>query len=631
MRQFKIYHHNVPFRINFFAVIIALFVFTGTACVSAGRPAQENVSQENVKRPDSFTQLDSYPRFTNRPLIAQFDLRIPMRDGIHLSADIYHPSDKQQHPTIFSLTPYNNNRPGTASISPPGNRGTMEEAWSWVQRGYAFVYVDVRGRYDSEGEFDPWRNDSEDGSDVISWIADQAWSNGKVATIGGSYGGMNQWLIAKQANPHHVAIVPYVAPVDGFYDLARFNGVPKVDLIYTWLMGMYGRVNQPRNGWDWRGIMGELPLNRLDWVAGRDMPIWRDWMTNDSFNDYWESMQTTGHHDGFDIPSFNVTGWFDGQVLGTTKGYEGAVRTGKLSDHKLIIGPWLHRVNAQTTIGERDYGPKAIIALDSIRNAWIDHILLDEPVPDQPNVLYFLPVRNEWREANGWPIPQTRSEKLYLDSNGAANTLQGNGVLKWNGPGNGPEDQFTYDPSDPVLTVSSRTAGSRSGIPPGSMDNRVVESREDVLVFTSEVLEEGMEMTGPMKATIFMSTDVMDTDIMVKLLDVYPDGQALNISHGAVRAKYRDSYTHPEPLEPGKVYALEVTMYPASNYFEPGHRLRIEITSSNFPNFGRNLNHMDSDTGTEIRIAKTRIYHSNQHPSHILLPVIPEGVTLPWR
>ena len=559
--------------------------------------------------------------YLDYPMRAQYDVKIPMRDAVRLSADIYRPLDSARHPTIFVLSPYNNN-----------SSRSLQNAWHFVKRGYAYVTVDARGRYDSEGEFDAWYDDSEDGSDVISWIAGRPWSNANVATMGGSYSGLNQWLMAKQNNAHHTAILGYVAPADGFFDLVRWNGVPKLDLIYTWLMGMYGRVNQPRAGWKWSKVMWELPLHTLDRVVGRTMPTWRAWMEHDVLDDYWTPLNMIGSYENFDIPSFNVTGWFDGQVPGVTKNYQGAVRTGRVSDHRLIIGPWLHGVNRNRSIGERDYGPQAIIPLDSIRDTWLDHRMLGKPRPNLPNVLYFLPVRNEWRTADGWPIPSTQFTQYYLDSRGGANTLLGDGVLQTQRTTSGPPDQFTYDPANPVPTVSSRTAGARGGIAQGSVDNRAVETRQDVLVYTSQQLSDGMEITGPVKAKIYFSTDVSDTDITVKLLDVYPDGRALNLSHGIARARYRSSYREPELLQPGRVYEIEVEMFPASNYFASGHRIRVEISSSNFPSFGRNLNTGgSSDTTAEMREAHTEIHHSADYPSHILLPVVPTGTTRRWR
>jgi putative CocE/NonD family hydrolase len=508
----------------------------------------------------------------------------------------------------------------------------MNGAWRWVRRGYAYAIADARGRFDSEGDFKPYRADGPDGSDIMNWIATQPWSNGKIATIGGSYGGKNQWMMAKENNPHHVAMAPYVAPQDEFHDTGRYNGVPKLDLMYTWMMGMDGRVRQSPAGWNWSALMRHLPLVTMDKLNGRDVPVWREWMEHDTLDDYWTPVQMRGFYDRFDIPSFNVTGWLEGQLKGTVQGYENAVRTGKNpSDHKLIIGPWLHGVNnpRNRKVGERDFGPDAIIELDRMRDAWLDHRMLGKPQPDQANVTYFLPVKNEWRKAEAWPIPSTSFTEYFLDSGGKANTLFGDGVLRTGTAGAGKYDELVYDPANPVPTVSSRTSGARGGLLQGPVDHRSIETRPDVLVYTSEPLREGLEITGPVKARVHISTDVPDTDITVKLLDVYPDGRALNLTEGIARARYRNSYSKPEMMEPGKVYAIEVELFPTSNYFEPGHRIRIEVSSSDFPNFGRNLNTgKNNETTTEMRTARTRIMHSKEHPSAIVLPVVPPGKTI---
>jgi len=555
--------------------------------------------------------------FTDFPMMVEYHVSVPLPDGVRLSADIYRPVGSVPVPTVFTLTPYNNN-----------GEGAMRNAWRFVKRGYAFVTVDVRGRYDSEGLFDPWRYDGEDGAAVVRWIAEQPWSSGRVATTGGSYSGMNQWLMAREGNPHHSAIVSYVAPADGFHDAVRFDGVPKVDLIYTWSAGMYGRVNQSRTGWNWGRLMRELPLQNLGEMAGRPIPFWTAWMEHDELDGWWEPIQMTGHYDGFNIPSFNVTGWWDGQLLGAVKNYTHAVRTGRAEDHVLIIGPWLHGVNRNRRIGARDYGPGAIIDLDELEDRWLDHRMLGKPLPDLPPVRYFLQGRNEWRDAEAWPLPDTRFTFFHLDSGGDANTLFGDGVLRRESPGNGPPDEFVYDPANPVRTVSSRTSGARGGIAQGSVDNRVVETREDVLVYTSEPLAAGVEITGPVTATIFFSTDVPDTDITVKLLEVEPDGRALNLSHGIARARYRESFESPRPLRPREVYDVQVTMFPTGIWIPAGHRIRVEVSSSNFPLFGRNLNiDSSSDTSTDHAVATTRIYHSPDHPSRIVLPLIHKPTT----
>ncbi|MBI4503528.1 MAG: CocE/NonD family hydrolase, partial [Gemmatimonadetes bacterium] len=334
-------------------------------------------------------------------------------------------------------------------------------------------------------------------------------------------------------------------------------------------------------------------------------------------------------YDRFKIPSFNVTGWLEGQLRGTIQGYENAVQVGKNpADHMLIVGPWLHGVNnpRNRKVSERDYGPTAIIDLNKIRDEWMDYRMLGKPRPNYPNVMYFVPVKNEWRRADVYPLPSTQYTKYYLESGGKANTLNGDGVLRTTSPGKGTADEFVYDPANPVPTLSSRTAGNRGGIPSGAVDYRPVEARPDVLVYTSSPLQEGVEITGPVTATIHFSTDVPDTDLSVKLLDVYPDGRSLILTEGIGRARFRSSYSKPELLEAGKTYAIEVELFPTSNYFEAGHRIRVEVTSSDFPNFGRNLNTgKNNETTTEMRVAHTRVLHSSAAPSHIVLPVIPSG------
>ncbi len=557
------------------------------------------------------------PALLAHPMSVQYDVQVPTRDGVHLSADVYRPADAARHPAIFELTPYNNNA-----------GDVMERAWHYVRQGYAFVPVDVRGRYDSEGKFDPWRTDGPDGSDVIDWIARQGWSDGHVATMGASYLGMDQWLVARENNPHHTALVSYVAPENGFRDVMRFDGVPKLDLIFTWAAGMYGHVNQSEAGWNWHAVMLGLPLTQLGERAGRPIPFWVDWMRHDREDAYWEPVSMSGHYGGFDKPSFNVTGWWDGQIIGTTSHFVNAERaSGHPERSMLVIGPWLHGVNRTRKLGERDYGPHAIIDLQGLQDRWLGHVMLGAPDPGLARVMYFLPVKNVWKTAAGWPVPETRFTAYYLAGGGHANTLLGDGALSTR-EGAGRPDHFTYDPARPVPTVSSRTAGARGGIAQGSVDNRAVETRQDVLVYTSPALEEGMEATGPVEATIYFTTDVPDTDITVKLLDVYADGRALNLSHGIARARYRTSFAQPRLVTPGARDSVRVRMFPSSNYFEAGHRIRIEVSSSNFPLFGRNLNTADSpDTTSAMRVAHTTILHDARSPSRIVLPVIPAGAT----
>jgi len=553
------------------------------------------------------------------PMVIRYNVRVPMNDGVRLSADVYRPRGEAPRPAILELTPYSNN-----------SASSMTEAWRFVKRGYAFVTVDARGRYDSEGEFTPYRHDGKDGAQVMTWITRQAWSNGKVATMGGSYLGKVQWQMAKERHPAHAAIVSYVSPADDFHDGSRFNGVPKLDLMYTWMMGMDGRVGQSSAGWEWAKVMRGLPLNSLSEAVGRDVSYWRLAMEHDRLDDFWGPVQMRDSYGTFDIPSFNVTGWYEGQLKGQIQNYLHVAKAAP-AKHMLVVGPWLHSVNRHRVVGERDGGPDAIIDLDGLRDRWLDARMLGAEPPALPHVLYFLPVKNEWRAAAAWPIPGTQFAKFYLESGGKANTLFGDGLLRQDRPGAGPADQFSYDPANPVPSVTSRTAGARGGLPTGPVDHRAVETRADVLVYTSAPLATGMEVTGPVSAVLYFATDVDDTDLAVKLLDVAPDGRSLNIAEGIARAKYRTSYSDPEPVLPGRVYPLTVELFPTSTFFEAGHRIRIEVAGSDFPNFARNLNTMNSDTGTETRIARTRIEHSAAHPSHIVIPIVPAGASAAWQ
>lgn len=551
-------------------------------------------------------------------MIVEHDVRIDTRDRVSLSADVYRPDDAGRHPTLLELTPYGNDA-----------RGGLDDVDRFVRRGYAFVIVDVRGRFDSDGEFVPFRNDGRDGSDVIDWIASQAWSNERVATYGGDYAATNQRLIALERNPRHVAIVSTGATFDDWRDGTRYDGVPRLESAFSRHMQLAGRTMPSIAHGRWLEALQTLPLATLDRRAGHASRSWQEAMKHDRFDRHWKSLSAATGAD-IALPSLHVTGWHDGRLRGTLAAYASHVRaTGNAADHVLIVGPWGPYANDPTRrrLGERDAGPSSLIALDGIVDAWLAPHTRDAPRARLPNAVYFLPVQNAWHAAEAWPLSSTRFTDYFLTSRGRANSRYGDGLLDATPPASAGFDAFVYDPARPVPSESSRAAISTSARLAGPVDHRTVQERADVLVYTSPPLEAGLEITGPVTATIYFSTDARDTDIAVRLTDVAPDGRALNLTEGIARARYRTSWESPEKLEPGRVYALTVELYPTSNFFEREHRIRVEVSSSDFPNFGRNLNTgANNETTTKMRIARTRVHHGAGTPSSITLPVIPTAL-----
>lgn len=555
------------------------------------------------------------------------DVKIPVRDGVQLSADIFLPKSEGSFPAIFNMTPY-----GTD----PESDVLRNSVLPYVEAGYAYVAVDVRGRYDSGGEWYAHpANERFDGSDVIDWISRQPWSDGKVATLGHSYSGWNQWPIGQECNPHHLAMMSSGSPTNLFVDWPNLDGVLSLQPIATWALGMmYGRGNEaeaPEPKLSWKDALWHLPISDLDeLMAGRRISFWQDWLTRDKLDDDWQALQMDGRYEKIQIPTFNVSGWYDARLKGQVNAYLKVKATSAIPDsHMLIIGPWLHSpMGTAPTFQMRDFGPQGNLDLPKLRIEWLDHIVKGAPKPELDGVLYFLQGANEWRQAAQWPLQNTQFTDYYLDSGGSASTLHGDGALGTKQPETCVCDQFAYDPSNPVPTNWSPTR-AEGILPKEPQDNRGVEEREDVLVFSTSPLADNLEVTGPVHATIYFSTDVVDTDITVKLLDVDPHGVAFQLSYGIARARYRNSYEEPELLVPGEIYAVDIELQPTSNLFLEGHSIRIEVSGSNFPFYARNLNTgANNCTTAEMKIANTRIWHGPEHPSRIVLPVASKGSSM---
>ncbi|MEJ2598856.1 MAG: CocE/NonD family hydrolase [Anaerolineales bacterium] len=544
-----------------------------------------------------------------------YNLRVPMRDGVELSADVYRPMDSkngERYPAILLRTPYNK----TAEKS-------IETARWFAARGYAVIWMDVRGRGDSDGAFSPYRNDGRDGYDAIEWCAAQAWSTGKVGTLGGSYLGHIQWLAALQQPPHLATMVALVSPSDPFVEWPTGTHGP---MHICWTHMTSGRVLQNAGVVDWMKIYEHLPLMSMDERAGRFSPAWREDFKHTQLDEYWEPLRYQNKFEQINLPVMHISGWYDDEQIGTPLNYVGMTTRGggdlTRQNQKLLMGPWGHQVNTQQKLGEVDFGPDALIDLRGEELAWFDYWLKDrrdEPVA-KPPVGIFVMGENKWRDEQEWPLARTHWTKYYLHSGGSANSRFGDGRLATREPGDEPGDRYHYDPARPVPFITEPTS-SQIG---GPDDYAAVERRDDVLVYVTPPLEEDLEITGPVKLTLYAASSARDTDFMAKLVDVQPTGFVQRLCDGMVRARFRNGMERPELIEPDKIYAYQIDLWNTSQVFFKGHRIGLEVSSSAFPKYDRNLNTgEDLGSGTRMLPAKQMIYHDRQRPSVLVLPVIP--------
>jgi putative CocE/NonD family hydrolase len=553
---------------------------------------------------------------------------VPMRDGVTLYADVYRPVNGGKYPVLVSRTPYSTERAPSA----------YEEPLFFARRGYVFVYQDVRGRHESEGKWEPFRNDIEDGYDTVEWAAVQAWSNGKVGMQGHSYGGHVQWRAAMAKPPHLVTIVPMVASTSLYHNWVTLNGAWRLSFNFGWgavrqesrIMqntGIHGMKDGPESQ-RYDKVLSFLPLIGMQELLGRHAQFYTDWIRHPDYDDYWKKLNVEEVFEDISIPVHTHGGWFDIFTQGTQNGYIGVSHRGKTETARkkshIVIGPWEHGVSRKT--GDLDFGPDAMVEREVFELPWFDYWLkgVDNGVGSAPPVTLFVMGKNVWRQENEFPLARTQYRKMYLSSGGHANTNTGDGRLSWDAPGEtSSPDRYSYDPERPVPSTGGNNC---CGTPTrsGPRDQRPIESRADVLVYTSEPLSRELEITGPVKVALYASSDAPDTDFVAKLIDVFPDGRAINMCEGITRARYRESAARPKLLEPGKTYEFTIDLIGTSNVFLPGHRVRVDIASSHFPQFDRNPSTGEPfGVSTKVRVARQTIQHSPAHPSHILLPVIP--------
>jgi len=546
----------------------------------------------------------------------EFNVTIPMRDSVKLSADVYRPDAEGKFPVLLTRTYYGKS---TQDIFHQDDAGFIRY---FVARGYAVVVQDCRGRWDSEGEFYIEIYDAEDGFDTINWCGTQPWSSGKIGTFGCSYSGCIQWYSAHLRNPYLKCMVPRDATSDPYFDGGFMRGGVYQGWL-NWALGDAGRTSRDLRSADLRKALLALPLNKADEYFGFNIPWWKDYFKHPTYDEYWKRTSVHNKFQEIDVPALNVGGWYsESDIMGTIRNYLGVAKKGRTEEgrksQKLFIGPWSH-CSASTKVGEIDFGEKAKVCFNELHLRWYDYWLkgIDTGIMSSPPIDIFVTGMNDWITAKDWPLPETKFTPYYLHSGGRANSLLGDGTLSLAAQAAEPQDHFTYDPSDPVPT------GSESDRLGDSLDQRTTERRDDVLVFTSDPLKEDLLVVGPVRMTLYAASSAVDTDFTGKLVDVHPNDLAQIMTYGIVRARYRESYEKPSLIEPGKIYKYEIDLWATGNLFKTGHRIRVEVSSSHFPTFLPNTNTgNDIGTDTERRIARQTIYHDAKHPSLVELPII---------
>ena len=543
--------------------------------------------------------------------VKQMHVPVRMRDGVHLLANIFLPGDRGRFPTILVRTPY-----GKWETLLPNYQALLDH-------GYAIVVQDVRGRYESEGTFQPFTQEPADGNDTINWIARQSWSDGKVGMCGGSYLGIVQWKAALEENPHLKAIFPVVSGYDDYRD--RFYSTGGAMKLGNRLLWMSENLHVPMYHPDFTQYVLRLPLRNADVAAtGRESDMYQEALAHPAFDAFWRSISVKEHIDKVRVPVFAVGGWYDNFAESDLEAFAALHKLSGLN--RILIGPWPH--NMSIPFAGVDFGTESKMPISALQIEWFDQWLMgkDTPLLSKPPVKIFVMGANKWREAHTWPPEQARERAFYLESAGDANTAGGNGQLGDDLPAKARHevaDQFVFDPRDPVPTRGGAVCCNPRVFPWGPMDQREVEQRRDVLVYSTKPLRRDVEVVGPVKAVLYVSTTARDTDFTAKLVDVFPDGTARTLTDGILRLRYRNSLERAEAATPGQIYEIAVDAGVTGNVFLKGHRIRLEVSGSNFPRFDRNPN-TGTPIATETHLMKATqtLYHDRQHPSRLVLMVM---------
>lgn len=573
-------------------------------------------------------------------VIFERDIEIPMRDGCVLKADMFRPDTPEKLPVLLNRTPYDKKFPQISF--------NTIDALRAAQRGYNVVFVDTRGRYASPGTFNCFIDDPADGYDTIEHLARQPWADGKVGMFGASYMGATQWLAATQTPPSLKAMVPAITASDYHDNWTYQGGCFALFFNVSWLMTNLALARLMREREEKEEARKELALvmNQIDTmrevlkhVPLSEFPLFRtgapyffDWLEHPYYDSYWKQLCIEEYHHKIDVPTLNFGGWYDIFAGGTVRNYMGmrAKAPGNGRKARLVMGPWYHTLPLVSLVGQADMGFRAgyvSIDFDGQQLNFFDHWLkgVSNTAGDDGPVSIYTINANTWRDEKDWPIPGTEWRRYYLHSRGNANTLDGDGALATEAPGNEPSDIFLYNPLNPVPTNGGGLCCYQNAFSGGAFDQTSIERRADVLVYTTEPLAEDTEITGPVSLTLYAASSAPDTDFTAKLVSIGPCGcSAMNLTDGIIRARVRESKSEPKLITPGKVYEYTIDMWQTSILLRKGDRIRLEVSSSNFPRFDRNPNTgHDLFVDADMQPAIQTIMHDRTNASYLTLPVIP--------
>jgi putative CocE/NonD family hydrolase len=564
-------------------------------------------------------------------MLFEHNVAMKTRDGVTLKADIYRPAGEGPFPVLLQRTPYNKD-------------GAFDFALKAVVRGFMVVVQDVRGRYTSDGEWYTFKHEMDDGYDTVEWAAALPHSNGKVGMFGGSYVGATQMLAAISHPPHLAGICPVVTASNYHENWTYQGGAFEQWFNESWTSGLaqdtFNRVIKD----DSNAVVGDQVLPLTDFpvfnlkpdASGTQLthelaPYFLDWLAHPTYDSYWKSWSIEENYRNIQVPALTIAAWYDIFQGGSLRNFIGlkehAGSETARSAQRLLVTIGGHAGNGRK-IGDVEFGPAAMdYDENTITLDWYDYLLQGKQNQfASPNpVRIFVMGKNEWRDEPAWPLARAKQTSYFLQSAGKANSVSGDGVLSAETPQKDAADHFTYDPANPVPTVGGPLCCDSVHLAPGPRDQKDVEARPDVLVYSTPPLEDDLEVTGPVMLDLFAKSSAVDTDFTAKLVDVWPNGFAQNLTEGILRASFRDSTLgEPKPITPGQVYEYKIDLWSTSNVFLKGHRIRLEVSSSNFPRFDRNLNTgKDAADDSHFVRATNSVLHDSAHPSALILPLVP--------